>query len=133
MLNVYEGLRRGLTVDEIHELTGIDPWFLDNLLQLSESEDRLASCESLEVANAETLLEAKQLGYSDVQLATCWKTDEMAVREARKVAGVEATFKLVDTCAAEFEASTPYYYSTYESEDECRVSDKRKALSLIHI
>ena len=130
MLNVYEGLRRGLTVDEIHELTGIDPWFLDNLLQLSESEDRLAACESLDVANAETLLEAKQLGYSDVQLATCWKTDEMSVREARKAVGVEATFKLVDTCAAEFEASTPYYYSTYESEDECRVSDKRKAMIL---
>ena len=130
MLNVYEGLRRGLTVNEIYELTGIDPWFLDNLLQLSESEDRLAACESLDVANAETLLEAKQLGYSDVQLATCWKTDEMTVREARKAAGVEATFKLVDTCAAEFEASTPYYYSTYESEDECRVSDKRKAMIL---
>ena len=130
LLNVYEGLKRGLTVDEIYELTGIDPWFLDNLLQLSESEDRLAACESLDVANAETLLEAKQLGYSDVQLATCWKTDEMTVRGARKAAGVEATFKLVDTCAAEFEASTPYYYSTYESEDECRVSDKRKAMIL---
>ena len=130
LLNVYEGLKRGLTVDEIYELTGIDPWFLDNLLQLSESEDRLAACESLDVANAETLLEAKQLGYSDVQLATCWKTDELTVREARKAAGVEATFKLVDTCAAEFEASTPYYYSTYESEDECRVSDKRKAMIL---
>ena len=130
LLNVYEGLKRGLTVDEIYDLTGIDPWFLDNLLQLSESEDRLAACESLDVANAETLLEAKQLGYSDVQLATCWKTDELTVREARKAAGVEATFKLVDTCAAEFEASTPYYYSTYESEDECRVSDKRKAMIL---
>ena len=130
MLNVYEGLRRGLTVNEIYELTGIDPWFLDNLLQLSESEDRLAACESLDVVNAETLLEAKQLGYSDVQLATCWKTDEMSVREARKAVGVEATFKLVDTCAAEFDASTPYYYSTYESEDECRVSDKRKAMIL---
>ena len=130
MLNVYEGFKRGLTVDEIYELTGIDPWFLDNLLELSESEDRLASCESLEVVNAETLLEAKQLGYSDVQLATCWKTDELTVRDARKAAGVEATFKLVDTCAAEFEASTPYYYSTYESEDECRVSDKRKAMIL---
>ena len=82
------------------------------------------------MVNAETLLEAKQLGYSDVQLATCWKTDELTVREVRKVAGVEATFKLVDTCAAEFEASTPYYYSTYESEDECRVSDKRKAMIL---
>lgn len=130
MLNVYEGFKRGLTVDEINELTGIDPWFLDNLLELSETEDRLASSESLEVVNAETLLEAKQLGYSDVQLATCWKTDELTVREARKAAGVEATFKLVDTCAAEFEASTPYYYSTYESEDECRVSDKRKAMIL---
>ena len=130
LVSIYEGLKRGIGVEEIYELTGIDPWFLDNLLELSESEERIASCKSLEVAGADTLMEAKRLGYSDVQLATCWKTDEMTVRDARKAAGVEATFKLVDTCAAEFEASTPYYYSTYESEDECRVSDKRKAMIL---
>ena len=130
LVSIYEGLKRGLGVEEINKLTGIDPWFLDNLLELSESEDRLAACESLEVAGVDALMEAKRLGYSDVQLATCWKTDEMTVRDARKAAGVEATFKLVDTCAAEFEASTPYYYSTYESEDECRVSDKRKAMIL---
>ena len=130
LVSIYEGLKRGIGVEEIYELTGIDPWFLDNLLELSESEDRLAACESLEVAGVDALMEAKRLGYSDVQLATCWKTDEMTVRDARKAAGVEATFKLVDTCAAEFEASTPYYYSTYESEDECRVSDKRKAMIL---
>jgi len=130
LVSIYEGLKRGIGVEEIYELTGIDPWFLDNLLELSESEDRLAACESLEAAGVDALMEAKRLGYSDVQLATCWKTDEMTVRDARKAAGVEATFKLVDTCAAEFEASTPYYYSTYESEDECRVSDKRKAMIL---
>ena len=130
LVSIYEGLKRGVGVEEINKLTGIDPWFLDNLLELSESEDRLAACESLEVAGVDALMEAKRLGYSDVQLATCWKTDEMTVRDARKAAGVEATFKLVDTCAAEFEASTPYYYSTYESEDECRVSDKRKAMIL---
>ena len=130
LVSIYEGLKRGLGVEEINKLTGIDPWFLDNLLELSEREDRLAACESLEVAGVDVLMEAKRLGYSDVQLATCWKTDEMTVRDARKAAGVEATFKLVDTCAAEFEASTPYYYSTYESEDECRVSDKRKAMIL---
>ena len=130
LVSIYEGLKRGIGVEEINKLTGIDPWFLDNLLELSESEDRLAACESLEVAGVDALMEAKRLGYSDVQLATCWKTDEMTVRDARKAAGVEATFKLVDTCAAEFEASTPYYYSTYESEDECRVSDKRKAMIL---
>ena len=130
LVSIYEGLKRGLGVEEINKLTGIDPWFLDNLLELSESEDRLAACESLEAAGVDALMEAKRLGYSDVQLATCWKTDEMTVRDARKAAGVEATFKLVDTCAAEFEASTPYYYSTYESEDECRVSDKRKAMIL---
>ena len=130
LVSIYEGLKRGIGVEEIYELTGIDPWFLDNLLELSESEDRLAACESLEAAGVDALMEAKRLGYSDVQLATCWKTDEMTVRDARKAAGVEATFKLVDPCAAEFEASTPYYYSTYESEDECRVSDKRKAMIL---
>ncbi|MEC8895052.1 MAG: carbamoyl-phosphate synthase large subunit [Planctomycetota bacterium] len=130
LMRIYEGINRGIGIDEINKLTGVDLWFLDNLLELSESEERISACESLAAATVDTLRDAKRLGYSDVQLATCWKTDELEVRKVRKEAGVEATFKLVDTCAAEFEAYTPYYYSTYESEDECRVSEKRKAMIL---
>src|SRR5690606_33097998 len=90
----------------------------------------LASYGEIQRVPAEVLREAKRLGYSDAQLARCWGTDEMTVRNTRKAAGIEATFKLVDTCAAEFESYTPYYYSTYESEDESRVGTGRKAMIL---
>src|SRR5690606_37347774 len=111
-------MKEGMTVDEIHRLTFIDPWFLDQLLQLVEMEDELAAVGSLAAADPAMLRRAKQAGFSDRQLATIWSTTEMEVRAARKKAGVAATFKSVDTCAAEFEAYTPYYYSTYEDEDE---------------
>jgi len=130
VLDVYDGLRRGMTVEEIYELSGIDPWFLDNLLELSEAEAELRSFASLSDVPLDVLREAKRLGYSDPQLASCWSTDELAVRAARKEQGIEATFKLVDTCAAEFEAYTPYYYSTYEQEDETRSTDTRKVMIL---
>ena len=130
LLFLRHALRRGLSVEDINERTGIDPWFLDNIEELSQAEDALAEFESLESVPRELLLEAKRLGYSDSQLAECWKSEEMTVRTARKAAGIEATFKLVDTCAAEFEAYTPYFYSTYESEDESRVSEGRKVMIL---
>ena len=76
------------------------------------------------------MLEAKQYGFSDAQLAEIFRTDELSVRKYRKKKGVKAVYKLVDTCAAEFEAYTPYYYSTYESEDESRVSKKKKIMIL---
>jgi len=135
ILAVYEGLRRGYTVEDIFELNGIDPWFLDNMLELAQVESFLETFETLEAVPVDVLREAKRLGYSDAQLATLWcpngRDDEMVVREHRKANGIEATFKLVDTCAAEFEAYTPYYYSTYEHEDETRpTTDKRKAMIL---
>jgi carbamoyl-phosphate synthase large subunit len=127
---IRHALRRGISVDEIHQLSKIDPWFLDNIQQLTEEEERLGAYAKLEDVPLEVVRRAKRLGYADLQLAAAWSADETAVRSRRKELGIEATFKLVDTCAAEFEAYTPYYYSTYESEDETRGSDRRKAMIL---
>lgn len=110
--------KHGMSAEEIHELTGIDPWFLDNLQEIVELEDRLRAAGSLAQAGTALLRQAKQFGFSDRQLATLWNMAELDVRRERKRLGVVATFKSVDTCAAEFEAYTPYYYSTYEDEDE---------------
>ena len=111
-------LKAGMSVEEIHQLTAIDPWFLRNLRDLVALEDELRGYERLADVPDELLLRAKRHGYSDRQLAGWWHATEMDVRRHRKDRGVAATFKQVDTCAAEFEAYTPYYYSTYESEDE---------------
>ena len=108
----------GLTVEELHALTGIDRWFLDQLLQIVELEQRIRDVGSLVNIDDETLRQAKQAGFSDRQLATLLGEVELDVRENRKSRGIVATFKAVDTCAAEFEAETPYYYSTWEDEDE---------------
>ena len=111
-------IKYGMSIDEIHELTGIDPWFLDNLQEIVEMEEKLGGVGGLSEASDAMLRQAKQFGFSDRQLATIWGTTEMNVRAERKRRGIVATFKAVDTCAAEFEAYTPYYYSTYEDEDE---------------
>jgi len=111
-------MKYGVSVDELYEATAIDPWFLDNLYEIVEMEEQLRRRENLANVSAELLREAKQYGFSDKQLATLWGTTEMDVRQRRKELGVVPTFKAVDTCAAEFEAYTPYYYSTYEDEDE---------------
>ena len=111
-------LKSGMSVDEIHSLTDIDIWFLNHIRELVEFEGVLREQHRLEDVPKELLLQAKRFGYSDQQLADWWNSSEMDVRAYRKKLGVEATFKQVDTCAAEFEAYTPYYYSTYEQEDE---------------
>ncbi|MBN2578492.1 MAG: carbamoyl-phosphate synthase large subunit [Pirellulales bacterium] len=111
-------LKYGMSLDEIYELTGIDPWFLENLQQLVEMEDQLREQGDLDRLDDAQLRRAKQFGFSDRQLAILLNTTEMDVRQRRKDRGILATFKAVDTCAAEFEAYTPYYYSTYEDEDE---------------
>ncbi|MBN2022731.1 MAG: carbamoyl-phosphate synthase large subunit [Pirellulales bacterium] len=111
-------LKYGMSIDEIHEITGIDPWFLDNLAQIVELEEELRAETGLESVADALLRKAKQYGFSDRQLATIWHVPELDVRDERKRRGIVATFKSVDTCAAEFEAYTPYYYSTYEDEDE---------------
>ncbi len=111
-------LKQGLSVAEIHQLSGIDPWFLDNLAELVELENELTAIGSLSEISDEKLRQAKRFGYSDRQLAVMLQSTEIDVRANRKGRGIVATFKSVDTCAAEFEAYTPYYYSTYEDEDE---------------
>jgi carbamoyl-phosphate synthase large subunit len=108
-------LKAGITLDEIYQRTKIDRWFLNNIHEIVEMEDRLRTCPGLESAGPELLLAAKQYGFSDRQLAFLWHTTESEVRRARLAQGVAAVYKLVDTCAAEFEAFTPYYYSTYEA------------------
>jgi carbamoyl-phosphate synthase large subunit len=112
---VRYALKAGMSVEDIHQRTRVDRWFLHNLRELVEMEDRLRAFPALDEAAAGWLLPAKQHGFADRQLAHLWHTTESEVRRVRKARGVEATFKLVDTCAAEFEAFTPYYYSTYEA------------------
>jgi carbamoyl-phosphate synthase large subunit len=122
LVAIGEAFGLGMTVDEVHELTGVDPWFLDNLLELKEFELEILKYKALAEVPVDFVWRAKRLGYSDVQLSRAWSCSDIDVRNFRKKHGLEATFKLVDTCAAEFEAATPYFYSTYESEDESRPS-----------
>ncbi|MGC1720629.1 MAG: carbamoyl-phosphate synthase large subunit [Isosphaeraceae bacterium] len=120
----------GMDVDCVHTITGIDPWFLASIEELVQIEGRLQQARSLEEASDELIRLAKQNGFSDRQLATLWETTEGEVRRDRQRRGIHAMFKLVDTCAAEFEAVTPYYYSTYEREDEARVGDQPRVVIL---
>jgi carbamoyl-phosphate synthase large subunit len=122
----------GMTFEEIHELTGIDPWFLENLREIVEMEDRLRELGDMAACDDATLRRAKQFGFSDRQLAVLWNMAEMDVRHQRKQRGIVPTFKSVDTCAAEFEAQTPYFYSTYEDEDETppKQPDRRRIVIL---
>jgi carbamoyl-phosphate synthase large subunit len=143
--------KMGRTVDDVFRLTNIDPWFLTQIKELVDFEGTPEEARehwSLRTKDparfAKIVRAAKERGYSDVQLATIWQTTPAEVRSARKAAGVLPVYKLVDTCAAEFEAATPYYYSTYESpmqklvhgkletlqDDEIRISSKKKIIIL---
>lgn len=123
-------LQKGYPIEKVCELTGIDPWFIDNIKQIVELEEELKEYKGIKSLPVNLLLKAKQFGFSDPQLADLLGADEIGVRKYRKKLKIEATFKLVDTCAAEFEAYTPYYYSTYEVEDETRVSERKKIMIL---
>jgi len=125
-------LTAGFSIDDIYELTGIDPWFLRNIAELGQIESQLRNAGTLDKASRELIWEAKRNGFSDAQLAFIWESNELAVRARRKELNVVATFKLVDTCAAEFEAYTPYFYSSYEEEDEAkpRLTTKKKIMIL---
>ncbi len=120
---------QGFTAAEIHEMTAIDPWFLEQLRQIVEFEQSLNGG-SLETAERGLLLEAKRLGVSDAQLANSWKSTEISVREKRKELGVKAVFNRVDTCSAEFESFTPYLYSTYETSCEAEPTNNKKVMIL---
>ncbi len=110
--------KSGMSIDEVHKLSHIDAWFLQHLYEIIELEGQLRAHEGPATVSDPLLRQAKQAGFSDRQLATIWSTSEIGIRADRKQRGIVATFKSVDTCAAEFEAYTPYYYSTYEDEDE---------------
>jgi carbamoyl-phosphate synthase large subunit len=121
-------LREGYTVEEIFELTKIDPWFLRNMEEIVVAERAIRSGE-LRLEDADDLRKVKRLGFSDQQLGVLQPT-EVPVRELRRRHGIVPTYRLVDTCAAEFEAYTPYYYSTYGEENETRPSSRRKVMIL---
>ncbi len=125
-------IKYGISIEEIYELTGIDPWFLENLKEIVEMEEHLRQIGGLHNVDVATLRRAKQFGFSDRQLAVIWNTTEIDVRRHRIQRGIAVTFKAVDTCAAEFEAYTPYYYSTYEDEDETppKKPDRRRVVIL---
>jgi carbamoyl-phosphate synthase large subunit len=123
---IAAAFHHGITLKEIQRLTGIDPWFLDQIRSLVEAEEKIQKTPY----SAEILYEAKRLGFSDRYLGVLWKLPEEEIRNRRYAAGIIPVYKLVDTCAAEFEAYTPYYYSTYETEDETRPSTKPKVVIL---
>lgn len=132
---LYEALKDNYSLDKLYGLTKIDRWFLQNLKEIVSAESEISS---------ESLLKVKQMGFSDRQIAKALESSEDKIRELRKQKGIEPVYKLVDTCAAEFEAYTPYYYSTYETpftvsgpgsrvsgpEDETRKSAKKKIMIL---
>jgi carbamoyl-phosphate synthase large subunit len=124
---IGEAYRAGLTTAEIHALSNIDPWFLENVREIVAFEADIAR-EAL--TDPATLRRAKQLGFADRRIAALTGRKELEIRALRLAHGIRATFKTVDTCAAEFEAHTPYLYSTYEEEDEAPPSARRKVVIL---
>ncbi|MBF0480818.1 MAG: carbamoyl-phosphate synthase large subunit [Desulfovibrionaceae bacterium] len=133
---VREAIIAGIGVEDIHAASHIDPWFIRQLAEIVGMEDKLRSfalADGLAPNNphcADMLRQAKELGFSDRQLAALWKRSEFDIRNLRKDSGVTPTYYLVDTCAAEFEAYTPYFYSTYETGKEIAPSDGKKVVIL---
>ncbi|MGP1383924.1 MAG: carbamoyl-phosphate synthase large subunit [Thainema sp.] len=129
LLTLRHAMLMGMSVEDIYELTGIDPWFLDKLEDLLKTEKALKRMKLQEISK-DDMYAIKRQGFSDRQIAYATKTTEDEVRTYRKGLGVIPAYKTVDTCAAEFEAYTPYYYSAYEEETETLPSDKRKVMIL---
>ncbi|MDF2953932.1 MAG: Carbamoylphosphate synthase large subunit [Thermodesulfobacterium sp.] len=123
---IREAFKAGFTIEEIYSLTYIDPWFLSHLKEIFDKSEELKGKKLEEIK--EEMRELKQMGFSDYQIAFLTGTTELEVREYRKSLGIKPIFKLIDTCAAEFEAYTPYYYSSWEVENESRVSKNKKVL-----
>ncbi|MGM0239628.1 carbamoyl-phosphate synthase large subunit [Enterococcus sp. AZ103] len=121
-----EALRRGYSIEELHELTKVDLFFLDKLLHIVELETELAQNQN----DLSTLKKAKQNGFNDRKIAQLWEQTEKEIRDLRKQENIWPVYKMVDTCAAEFESQTPYFYSTYEFENESEVSKKESVLVL---
>lgn len=129
------GIKIGLSTDEIYELSRIDRWFIDNLKDIVEVEDEIRRYRNENKGDeiripAQMLLKAKKYGFSDAQIAFLLNSKESAVRDARKRHKIKTAYKLVDTCAGEFKAAKPYYYSTYETKDESEPSENKKVVIL---
>ncbi len=121
-------LLMGMTIESIHKLCGIDPWFIQQLEQIVALEREIQTA-GTPISDAR-LKQAKEWGFSDVQLAHLTAVEETDIKKQRAEMGLRPVYKLVDTCAAEFKAATPYYYSTYEAENEARVSNRKKVMIL---
>ncbi len=137
---IYDAIQMGIPLSRIHEITKIDMWFLKQYHELYELEKEISKF-NIDTLDKALLLEAKQKGFADRQIAHMLDCLESEVNKKRAVMGIERVYKLVDTCAAEFSASTPYYYSTFEekmqlrdsdsfSENESKVSDRKKIIVL---
>jgi carbamoyl-phosphate synthase large subunit len=122
-------MRRGKSIDEVYAATKVDPWFLDQMSAITEERAHLAEVGFQDLTRA-GWKRAKRLGFSDAQLAWLWGRTEAEVRSRRLELGVLPTYKTVDTCAAEFDAKTPYHYSTWEDTDEVAPSDRKKVIIL---
>ena len=127
---VKDALRLGIPSKSVQKLTGIDPWFIAQIKRLVKYEEQLQRYNVAEDIPTDFLLELKQHGYSDAQIAWVLRIKEEEVTRFRKKSGIRRTYKVVDTCAAEFEAKTPYYYSTFEGENESIPSNKKKIIVL---
>ncbi|MFN0108956.1 MAG: carbamoyl-phosphate synthase large subunit [Blastocatellia bacterium] len=126
---LHAAFERSWTVEEIYELTNIDPWFLNQLKQVVELQEELKE-EDLASLSVEQLRRAKRMGFSDARIGEFLKVSEDELRAKRLAAGIRPVYKRVDTCGAEFESHTPYLYSTYETECEANPTDRRKIMIL---
>jgi len=127
---VAAALRRGIEIDQLYSLTGIDPWFLDNLKRIIELEIEIKNLKSIESIDNQVLYKAKENGFSDIFLAVLLNCSEKDIYEKRTELNIFPSYKRVDTCGAEFEAFTPYLYSTYEEECEANATEKKKIMIL---
>lgn len=127
---IRHALREGWEPEKISKISGIDPWFIWQIHEIVEMEERLSKLRSRSGLNADVLRDAKRLGFSDFQIGHLTGIEENEIRTLRKSRGVQAVFKRVDTCGGEFEAHTPYLYSTYESEDEAWPTRRKKVMIL---
>jgi carbamoyl-phosphate synthase large subunit len=127
IVSVQQALRAGATSEQVFESTKIDPWFIDQIVLINEVAEHIAKAEALD---ADEIKLAKEHGFSDIQIAQLRGVTEAEVRELRHALGLRPVYKTVDTCAGEFPAETPYYYSTYEQETEVSPSGRRKVVIL---
>lgn len=129
LFHLYDAIKLGIPFNRIYEITKIDPWFLHQIQDLIKLEGRIEEY-TIDSIERDLLFEAKQKGYADRQIAHLLRCLESEVYNKREELGIKRVYKLVDTCAAEFPAQTPYYYSTFEDENESESSDKQKIVVL---